>query len=109
MLAAQLEALKALKKAPAKSADTKKQPPKKGAKAEPEPAKAEDPNADPRAKVRVLTELPPPFKAENFEYRMSQMMEVEDLKHHLASSNLNVSIEAIRKAVLLPEEAQGLE
>jgi len=31
------------------------------------------------------------------------------LKHHLASSNLNVSADVIRKAVLLPEDAQGLE
>ena len=63
--------MKALKKAPAKTAEAKKAPPpKKGAKPVPEP-KPVDPSADPRAKVRVLTELQHPFKAENFDYRLS--------------------------------------
>ena len=31
-------------------------------------------------------------------------MEVEDLKHHLATSNLNVSADVIEKAIVFPED-----
>lgn len=37
------------------------------------------------------------------------MQEVEDLKHHLAKSNLNVSADVIQKAIILPEEEDRTE
>lgn len=36
-------------------------------------------------------------------------MEVEDLKQHLAQNNLNVSADVIRKAIVFPEDAEGLD
>lgn len=53
---------------------------------------------------RVLSELRKPFKADKHEFRLVQLKEVEEIKHHLASSNLNVSAEIIHKAVVFPEE-----
>ncbi len=47
-----------------------------------------------------------PFRAENYEYRTHQMQEVEDLKKHLASDNLNISADVIHKAIVLPEEEE---
>jgi len=62
------------------------------------------PKVPTRNDVRILTDLRLPFKAENFDYRTQQLTEVEDLKKHLASNNLNVSAEVLHKAIVLPEE-----
>ena len=62
-----------------------------------------------RNDVRILTDLRAPFKAENFDYRSQQLTEVEALKRHLASSNLNVSAEVLYKAIVLPEEEERAE
>jgi hypothetical protein len=56
--------------------------------------------------------LPEAFKGENFMYREESLGEVWDLKKHLASQNqglINVTSEVIKKGVMLPEEAPGVE
>jgi hypothetical protein len=40
---------------------------------------------------------------------MSQIQEVEHLKTHLASKDLNISAEVLHKAILLPEEIERAE
>jgi hypothetical protein len=62
-----------------------------------------------RNDIRILSELKMPSKGDNFDFRASQMIEVENLKNHLASDNLNVSTEIIQKAIVLPEEDQREE
>jgi hypothetical protein len=39
--------------------------------------------------------------------RASQLLEVEDLKQHLAANRLNVSADVIRRAIVFPEEAES--
>ena len=62
-----------------------------------------------RSDYRILSLLREPFKAENYEYRTHQMREVEALKRHLASDNLNISADVIQKAIVLPEEDEREE
>lgn len=59
--------------------------------------------------MRILNELPPPFKAESYETKLKHMVEVEDLKQHLASSNLSVSADVIYKAISFPEDFEAIE
>ncbi|TNV83126.1 hypothetical protein FGO68_gene11 [Halteria grandinella] len=104
---AQLEVGKTLKKgggaSPAqKQAPKKPQPVKKGA-----PVEEKKPIVE--KTTRILEELPSTFKAENYDLRTSQYLEVEGLKQHLAQNNLNVSADIIRKAIVFPEDAEGLD